>query len=470
MMNNGFLKKICIEGRGFLDAVSKADERAYLILLSVYITLFYLLKFGWAKGMGRAEGYIRYTLIGIVIWGSALYLFFVIASWKKLWKNNVALIFTGAVILSGVLFFTKKMSTNSYGVVMDIYFCVMACGKDYRKMLRCILCVAVVMLIIAGLGLPLGYTWDMVKPENAHPGHSLGINYPNTWGYLVFLAMMIFWYLYLRFKPLFTCVFFWGISVFMYFYICCRTISLLGFAFPVLAFLTDLLEKTVKRRAEKQAENTEETEQKEQTKQTKQGTLSPWKAAEGIITLMPFIAFAFVMFVSYSYEWVHRHFYHRKLHNLAMRFVQGGLYFKTYGLPLVGNPYRSNQYTYVNVNGEFEKVGILDSSFASYIIMRGLLWILYTLAWLCLAIRRALKNRDYAIPFLEFIILVFAMMERPGLEMWYNFVLLYPLAKAAQTAGTAQTAAQEDDPDQMEEENAAGNEPENETCSPERTE
>ena len=27
------------------------------------------------------------------------------------------------------------------------------------------------------------------------------------------------------------------------------------------------------------------------------------------------------------------------------------------------------------------------------------------------------------------IILFFAMMERPGLEMWYNFILLYPLAK-----------------------------------------
>ena len=406
-----------------MDAVSKADERAYLILLSIYIALFFLLKFGWAKGVGRTEGYIRYTLIGIVIWGAALYLFFVIASWRKLWKKNVALVFTGAVILSAVLIFTKKMHTNSYGVVMDIFFCVMACGKDYRKMLRCTLCVAVVMLVLAGLGLPLGYTWDMVKPENAHPGHSLGINYPNTWGYLVFLAMMIFWYLYLRFKPLLTCAFFWSISVFMYFYICCRTISLLGFVFPLLAFFTDLLEKTVKRKAENQVGETEEGEQR---------VHSPGKAAEGIITLMPFFAFSFVMFVSSQYEWVHKHFYYTPLHNLAMRFVQGGLYFKTYGLPVVGNPYRSNQYTYVNVNGVFEKVGILDSSFASYIIMRGVLWILYTLPWISLAIRTALKNRDYAIPFLEFIILIFAMMERPGLEVWYNFVLLYPLAKVVQ--------------------------------------
>ena len=450
MFNNSFLKRLCKEGRGFLDAVSRADERAYLALLCVYIALFFLLKFGWAKGTARIEESIRYTLIGIVIWGSASYLFFVIADWQKLWKKNTALIFAGILLLSAVLVFTKKMSTNSYGVVMDIFFCVMACGKDYRKMLRCVLCVAVVMIILAGLGLPLGYTWDLAKPENTHPGHSLGINYPNTWGYLTFLAMMIFWYLYLRFKTFLTCVFFWGISVFMYFYICCRTISLLGFAFPVLAFFTDMFEKNVKRRAGEKAEQLEQ--------QAGRTALSLERTAEGLVTMMPFFAFAFVMFLSAQYEWMHKHFYHNWFRNLAMRFVQGGLYFKTYGLPLVGNPYRSNQYTYVNVNGEFEKVGILDSSFASYIIMRGMIWIFCTLTWISIAIRKALKNKDYAIPFLEFIILVFAMMERPGLEMWYNFILLYPLAKVVQTAGTVKIAVQEEKPDQM---------VEDKTCSPE---
>ena len=433
------------------------DERAYLILLSLYLVLYFLLKFGWASGTARIEEYIRYTLIGIVMWGSALYLFFVIASWKSLWNKNIPLVLTGAIILAATWYFSRIMRTNSYGVVMDIFFCVMACGKDYRKMLRCVLCVAVVMLFLAGIGLPLGYTWDMKKPENIHPGHSLGINYPNTWGYLVFLVMMIFWYLYLRFKPLLTCAFFWSISVFMYLYICCRTISLLAIVFPFLAFLVDLFEKTVDRRAEEAAARSmqqEELQQKEEQQDPLDKTkkrISAGQVLEGIITLMPFYAFAFVMFVSMHYEWVHRHFYHRPLHNLAMRFVQGGLYFRTYGLPIVGNPYRSNQFTYVNVNGEFEKVGILDSSFASYIIMRGMVWMMYTLAWISLAIRRALKNRDYAIPFLELIILIFAMMERPGLELWYNFVMLYPLAKVAGKASVKKETAEVSEASEAEE-------------------
>ena len=129
------------------------------------------------------------------------------------------------------------------------------------------------------------------------------------------------------------------------------------------------------------------------------------------------------------------------------------MYFRTYGIPIVGNPYRSNVQKFVNVNGEFIEVGILDSSFAAYIIMRGIIWMFYTLLWLCLALWKALKKRDYAIIFLEVIILGFAMIERPGLEMWYNFILLYPLAKVASKPGTepvfefSETTSSEEAPD-----------------------
>ena len=60
----------------------------------------------------------------------------------------------------------------------------------------------------------------------------------------------------------------------------------------------------------------------------------------------------------------------------------------------------------------------------------------YTLAWLCVGMWKALKKRDFAIPFLSVIILVFAMVERPGLEMWFNFIMLYPLAKVVSKEGT----------------------------------
>ena len=53
------------------------------------------------------------------------------------------------------------------------------------------------------------------------------------------------------------------------------------------------------------------------------------------------------------------------------------------------------------------------------------------------------------------------MMERPGLEMWYNFVMLYPLAKVISAAAEENTEA----PAELKE----ADEPE-ETAEPEGTE
>lgn len=395
-------------GAGFFKAVGETSELVYLILLSFYVLLFLALKLSWSDTAEPIAAMVRYFCLSMIMWGAALYLFFAIARWLDLWKKTIPLVLIGGALLAAVFFFTRWMSTNAYTVVMDFYFCLMAYGKSYKKMLCCILCVVLAALLLAGVFMPIGITWDMQKPENISPGHSLGIVYPNTWGYIAFLGMMIAWYLFMRQRPWLTFPVFWGVAAFMYYYISCRTIALLAVVFPIPALVVDLLENRAVKRSNGY--------------KTKVGVLG-W-----VVTAMPFIAFAFMLYVSYQYTWVHRHFYYTALHTMAMRFVQGGLYFYTYGLPIFGNPYRSNQHTYVNVNGSFEEVGILDSSFAAYIIMRGLFWLTYTLTWLSAAIHKAIRNKDYAIPFLCGIILVFAMMERPGLDLWYNFILLYPLA------------------------------------------
>lgn len=415
MKDSPFIKRIRKEGESFFEAVSLTSERVYLILFVLYLIVYYIINIAWATKAAQFISNVRYALLGGVMWGGAVFLFFVIAAWKDLWKNNIALILVGTVLAAAAGMFAKKMTTNSYGAVMDLFFIIMAYRKDYKKMLRCILAVSLVMLFIAGIGLPVGFTWDMLKPENVSPGHSLGIVYPNTWGYLAFLVLMIVWYLFLKNRPVITFGVFWAACHFMYFYISCRTIAGITLAFPVMAVVVMWVEKHTKCREK----------------------ISPvgW-----IVIAIPFLVFAVMLFISMQVEWVHRHFYYTWFHNLAMRFVQGGLYFRTYGFPLVGNPYRGNVHTYVNVNREFIEVGILDSSFASYMIMRGLIWILVVLTWLCLAHWKALKKHDYAIPFLSLIILLFALMERPGLEMWYNFILLYPLAKVAEKDSARQEA------------------------------
>ena len=402
----------------FFEAIGDANENAYLALFALYVSIFFWIKIAWVSQAEKIVDTVKSGMLGIVMWGAAVYLFFVLVSWMNIWKNNLLLIITGLLILVATGIFTIVMSTNVYGVVMDVFFCLMAYRKDFRKILRCTLIVTIIMLLIAGLGLPIGYTMDMGKPDRVVPGHSLGINYPNTWGYLAFLGLLLLWYLYLRYKPVITFVAFWTVSIFMYKYITCQTIAIITIAFPALALIVDLAER-------------------HQDKKNEEGTFKRRKPLEWLLISIPFLSWAFMMINSMAVEWWHQ-YYHGALRTLAWRFIQGGLYFRTYGLPLVGNPYRANEYTYMNINGEFIQVGILDSSFAAYIIMRGILWLTYTLAWLCVAHWKALKKRDYAIIFIETVILGFAMMERPGLEMWYNFVMLYPLAKVVSKPGTEQ--------------------------------
>lgn len=409
MGNNKIIQGIRNEGKSFFQAVGKSSELLYLVLLTLYVALFYFLKIAWSDVIQSSFDAIRLSLLSLIMWGSALFFLFVIAEWKNLWKKTIILIILAVALLTGTYFFSKRMSTNLYGVVMDVFFCILAYKKDFRKILKCMLGVSVVMLAIAAIGVPLHLTSDLEKPDFIITTHSLGINYPNTWGYLAFLGIVILWYLYLRNKAVITFLLFWASSLFMYFYIGCRTIAGLTIIFPIAALAVDLIEKRIDQKA-------------------KEGTFRKNRIQEWIITVFPFIAWGIMMFLSVSVNLMYR-FYHGPLRNLAWRFLQGGLYFQTYGLPLVGNPYRPNQFTFINVQDEFIEVGILDSSFAAYIIMRGILWLAYTMLWLCVAHRKALKKRDYAIILIEVFFLGFAMLERPGLEMWYNFILLYPLAK-----------------------------------------
>ena len=397
------------EVKSFFQAVGRSSEIAYLILISLYTALYYFLKIAWIGLSKSTSDVIQYGTLSIVMWGTALYLAYVIVEWKNLWKKNIPLLLVAAIIMAATYYFSKRMTSNSYGVVMDVELCILVYKKDFRKILKCMLGVSVIMLLIAAIGVPLHFTLEVEKPNFIISTHSLGINYPNTWGYLVFLALVILWYLYLRSKPIITFAIFWATTLFMYFYIGCRTIAGMTIIFPFFALVTDFIENRADRKS-------------------KEGTFRKNRVLEWIITVIPLIAWGVMMLLSMQVDWMYQ-FYHGPLRNLAWRFIQGGLYFRTYGLPFVGNPYRSNVHTFINVQDEFIEVGILDSSFAAYIIMRGIFWLAYTLLWLCVAQRKALKKRDYAIIVIEIFFLGFAMMERPGLEMWYNFVLLYPLAK-----------------------------------------
>lgn len=455
MQNNNLLLRIRDGALSIYDTVSNRNELYFQILFAFYVAFNFFLKIKWNDNVD--VDFLRIAFTEIIMLGAAIYLVYAFGAWKDLIDNYLwALFLVGVALMVAAGYLSTKLSTNSFGVIFDMYFCLMIIGKDYKKILRNTMWIGIVTLAFCFVGMLAGITIDVIKPDNnPEPGHSLGTVYPNTWGYLCFLILLIVWYLYLRRKSfkekIITFAAFWGASAFMYFYICCHTIAILTVPFPVFAVFIDWLEKRADEKAERELKTQIPGQEKKKIKDDNNHSDSSISdhsevkkkrnylkfIIQWLVTAIPYISLAFVIYVSNHYAWVHKHFYARHAtRNLARRFMQGGMYFAVYGIPLVGNPYDSRNYAYVDVNGEFFQVGILDSSFASYIIMRGLLWILLCMLWLSIANWKALKKRDYAIPLISLFIIGYAMMERPGLELWYNFILLYPLAKVVSKPGT----------------------------------
>ena len=395
------------EKNAFLQAVSKSNGVFFYILLCLFIASNTVVLINWRRDLFAYAWKAHFIMFAAVMWGSAIYLFSIVAEWRNAWNKTIELILIGitAFALAGII--SKVVTTGFYSFIMGAFLCIAACGKDFRKILWCFLGIISLTLLVALLGLKLGITMDAVKPYRVYGGHSLGIMYPNDWAYFVFALMLIIWYLFLRNRRIITILFFWGMAVFMYRYITCMTIAGMSFLFPCAAILS-------------------ETMQEKEHKDGKRNIVLKW-----IIILLPLIFLVVMLLLCWQMDWIHDHLYHTKLHTIAMRFVEGGYSLKLNGVTLFGHPFRQWDSSLIGYADEMEM--IVDSALICYLIIRGAVAVFLTLLWLSIAHKKALKIRDYRIIAISFFMLIFAMMERPGLDAWYNFVFLYPLAKIIST-------------------------------------
>lgn len=405
-----------------MDSVKSGSDWPYIILVICYIVSEYIERIYWAADYftDNQINFFHY----IMLFGSGVYLCYKAAMWKTM--RNKPLILVSCILAIGclcgyfLLFLSQDWKHHKviFTVVMDFFLCLMAYGKDYKKLLRCLVFVPVAILLIAGLGLPVGLTQNFTKMGQADSTSSLGIIYPNTWGYIAFQAMLLVWYLYLKKKPLLTFSMFWAIGVFMYFVIGCRTIAILSLVLPPFTLLISWKERRDR--------------EPEKLLRKKPG-LFAWFAIA-----LPVLCCVLSIVLSLEKEWVAVNFYptaertNAPLHSMAMRFVQGGLALDYFGFPLLGRTMRVIAPLYLDSStGVVEHLYVMDNAYTSFIIMKGVLWMICILAWLTFAHWRGWKNRDYSILLIGCFMVVFAIMERPGLEVWYNFMLLYPLASFA---------------------------------------
>ena len=394
-----------------LDKINAANAVFFFVLLHLYIISNIMYMIGWQKDLLNVIWRIHQVLFAAVMWGGAIYLFVILVEWRNVWNDTKQLILIGIIVyaLTGII--SKIVTTDSYAFIMGVYFCLMASGKNYIKILYCFLLLLIGTLLFGAAGLKLGITFDAAKPERVFGGHSLGILYPNNWGFLVFAVLIILWYMFLKGKKLLTLVAFWTMAVFMYKYITCMTIAIMAVLFPVFGILAEAVQERVIKKSE--------------AVMSRDNVYS--RLFQGFIIALPFVFFSVMMFFCWKMDWVHDTFYNTPVHTMAMRFVEGGYSLRLNGVTLFGQPFQQWNQSLIEYANEIEM--IVDSAFVCYLIIRGVVAMFLTLGWIAFAHHRCLQRKDYRLIVISSFMLLFSMMERPGLDAWYNFVLLYPLAE-----------------------------------------
>ena len=392
-------EKIKSPVKSFCEEIKSCSEISFLALLILHMCVFYVTKINWSANEYVMKIFKVLLQMGTLL-ASASLLIYIIIRWKYPWKNKAFFLVPAVVLFALILIFNFRGDNTWYFAFADLFFCLMAYGKDYKKILRCYMLVTVFCLLVAVIGLPIGLTQERSKMDAAY-NLSFGIVYPNTWGQIVFLAMIVFWYLFLQSKKWITFIVFWAMGIFMYLIPRCKTITLFAIAFPIIALFV------------------------------KNGRAKENKLLRIILTVFPFICFAVTMVLCWQMDWVKKYTYDNALLSFGMRFVQGGIAFQYYGFPLIGYTLPYDPSIVTVVNGEAELLYVVDNAFVTFGLFRGAIWMLWALCWLGYANWRGMKNKDGALVMMSAFLMVFAIMERPGLEASYNFIFLYPLASVA---------------------------------------
>ena len=191
----------------------------------------------------------------------------------------------------------------------------------------------------------------------------------------------------------------------------CRTEAVLALGFPIVAALCKYLQ--VKR------------------DKTLFKKISLW-----ILILSPILCLMITIILGEMREWLVVHTFGTYVENFSKRFIQSGLAFKEHGFPIFGEQLRYNSGLSEQL-GEFTFILYkMDNAYSTYIILRGMIWMVPALIWLCYSNWRAVKNRDYALITISVLFCLLGLMERYGLDA-FNVSFYYPLAISAISTGNS---------------------------------
>ena len=314
------------------------------------------------------------------------------------------------VSIALVFFFLQIMpgfGREQFYVTIGLYLVVLSYDRSFRRTVFVFLVAYAGIILFASAGLVLGYTDDSVRIMDYGAKHTFGMVHPNTAAHIIFVIVFCVWYLFLQKKRRAVYVLFCGVAIFLMVFNRCRTVILMLPAFPLLLQMM-----------------------RSESLKTKRSLLT------GLITLFPLVCCGISLLLCIPIDLIHRLTYHNFLFSIGERFVQAGITLREYGLPLIGHPINSSGLIKKMVDGEKISLFVIDNAYVSYGVIRGLVWLVPCISFLCLAIRKAWKRSEIGLVVYGLLICVFAILERRGLDPAYNLLFFYPLSILRERGGS----------------------------------
>ena len=391
------------------EEICRSSDTLYLIILGLYISSLTLSRVAWVTLPGFSGIILKQTLTIYVFIILSIYLGSILFLWlRRRW--TIFLIFLAVV---GFLFMCARMQRDIFDGLMICILIVCAYGRTYKRILQVMLGCIGTTVIAAALGVLIGFARETPKVGAYGTGYAFGFSHPNIWGAYVLILLLLVWYLFiLNRSGFFQYIYFafsWMLGIFMVFVPKCRTEALLTILFPIVAIISKSLAGL-------------ENLSKNGREHRRVVSILTW-----VLVLSPVICFCITIVLGQMREWLVVHTFGTYIENFSKRFIQSGLALKEHGFPMFGEKIRFNSGVSEKLGGYNIILYIMDNAYSTYAILRGMIWLIPILVWLCYAGRKAVKKKDYALLTITVLFSLLGLMERYALDIC-NFVLLYPLA------------------------------------------
>ena len=401
-------KKILYATQSLVEEIRKSSDVLYLTSLGLYILSLTSSMVAWVSFPGFSGIILKQTLTVYILFMLGIYLGSILFIWiHKRWA-----IFPILLMLAGFLYMCARMQRNVFDGLMVYILIICSFGRSYKKILQVTLGCIGLTVITSAIGVWIGYTRETPKVGAYGTGYAFGISHPNVWGTYALIILLLVWYLFILKKSqtvhLLYYAFSWLFGIFMVFIPKCRTEAVLVFLFPIVAIICELVAG------------------KEDFGRRFRVYKIFFRILMWALILSPVICFVSTIILGQMREWLVVHTFGTYIENFSKRFIQSGLAFKEHGFPLFGEQIRFNSGLSEKLGGYTFVLYIMDNAYSTYAIIRGMIWLVPLLTWLCYAGWQAVKQKDYAILAIAVLFSMLGLMERYALDI-YNVVLLYPL-------------------------------------------